>query len=95
MKRLRAPDSDSKAASPAAGAPADPTAVPQASDDPSVPSSMTLSEGAPAAAHGGAEITPAEPQQPYPLPQDAQPASRCNGDVSALDTGAQAGDEQG
>lgn len=111
MKRLRAPEqSDSKATSPAAGAPADP-AAPQAAADPSAPSSAAAPEGAPAAvtelpaeveisqpapeAGDGAAASAAEPQQPSPAPQEAEPTSRCNGDASALHAGAEAGDEQG
>ncbi len=112
MKRLRAPEqSDSRATSPAAGAPAD-AAAPQAATDPSAPSSAATPEGPPAAATelpAGAEIsqpapeagagvaaTAAEPQQPSLAPQEAEPASRCNGEAStALHAATEAGDEQG
>ncbi|XP_076608581.1 caM kinase-like vesicle-associated protein [Chaetodon auriga] len=112
MKRLRAPEqSDSKATSPAAGAPAD-AAAPQAATDPSAPSSAATQEETPAAVTGlpaGAEISQAapeagagvaapdaEPQQPSPAPQEAEPASRCNGEASAaLHAATEAGDEQG
>ena len=115
MKRLRAPEqSESRATSPAAGAPADAAAAaaPQAAADPSAPSSAATPEGAPAAATelpAGAETSqPApeagagvaasagEPQQPSPAPQEAEPASRCNGDAStALHAATEAGHEQG
>ncbi|XP_031135557.1 caM kinase-like vesicle-associated protein [Sander lucioperca] len=111
MKRLRAPEqSDSRATSPAAGAPAD-AAAPQAATDPSAPSSDTTPEGAPAAVTelpAGAEISqPAPeatagvaasaeaPQEPSPAPQEAEPTSRCNGETSAaLHAATEAGDEQ-
>uniref|UniRef100_A0A8C4IQW4 CaM kinase-like vesicle-associated protein n=1 Tax=Dicentrarchus labrax TaxID=13489 RepID=A0A8C4IQW4_DICLA len=112
MKRLRAPEqSDSRATSPAAGAPAD-TAAPQAANDPSAPSSAATPEGAPAVVTelpAGAEIgqlvpedgagvaaLAAEPQQPSPALQEAEPTSRCNGEAStALHAATNAGDEQG
>lgn len=109
MKRLRAPEqSDTKAASPAAGAPADPAAgapadpaAPQAAADPSAPSSVAPPEGGVtevsqpvSEAEDGAAALAAE--QPIPAPQEAEPTSRCNGDASAaLHAGAEAGDEQG
>ncbi|KAG7214557.1 hypothetical protein INR49_022950, partial [Caranx melampygus] len=107
MKRLRAPEaSDSRATSPAAGAPADPAATPAATD-PSAPSSGATPEGAPAAATetpAAAEISQpaaettvsnAEPQQQCPALQEAEPTPRCNGEAStAHNAPAEAGDEQ-
>uniref|UniRef100_A0A3B4ZIL1 CaM kinase-like vesicle-associated protein n=1 Tax=Stegastes partitus TaxID=144197 RepID=A0A3B4ZIL1_9TELE len=91
--------SESKAATPAAGgAPADP-AAPQAAANPPAPSSAAAPEGAPAAvteppagaaisqpapeAGAGAAEPAEEPQQPSPAPQVAEPTSRCNGEASA------------
>uniref|UniRef100_UPI0037E88E87 caM kinase-like vesicle-associated protein n=1 Tax=Semicossyphus pulcher TaxID=241346 RepID=UPI0037E88E87 len=108
MKRLRAPEA--KPTSPEAGAPADTTA-PQTVTDPSAPSSATP-EGAPAdvteppaaaeisqpvaEAAAGEAASAAEPQQPSPPPQEAEPALRCNGEASAaLHATSEAGDEQG
>lgn len=105
MKRLRAPEhSDSRASSPAAGAP-----DPQATTDPTCPpSSATVPVGetptlteTPA---GGEMSQPvpepgasaAEPQQPNPAPQEVEPMSRCNGEASAdLHSATDIGDEQG
>lgn len=103
MKRLRAPEhSDSRSTSPAAGTPAD-TAAPPA--DPAAPSSAAVPEVSPVAVielpagappESGAAAAAEEPQQPNPAPQAAEPASRCNGEASAiLHTAAEAGDEQG
>lgn len=104
MKRLRAPEqSDSKATSPAAGAPAD-SAAPQAAADLSISLSAAAPEGAPATAteHPAAvetsqpatEAAVAEPQQPSPAPQEATP--RCNGEsLTSLHPAAEAKDEQG
>lgn len=107
MKRLRAPEqSELKATSPAAGAPAD-SAAPQAAADPSTPSSAIMPEGPPTAITGvlaraetgqpaEAEASTAEPQQPSPAPQEVEPTSRCNGEASAgLHGAGGAGDEQG
>lgn len=112
MKRLRAPEhSDTKAANPAAGAPADSTA-PQAAADPPAPSSATAPEGSTApvtelpagaeksqpAPEASAGVAPSaeDHQQPSPAPHGDEPASRCNGEASAaLHTPAEAGDEQG
>lgn len=108
MKRLRAPEQrDSRATSPAAAVPAD-SAAPHAAADPSAPSSATIPMGAPAAiaenpvrAETGqpapeAGASAAEPQQPSPAPQEAEPTSRCNGEASAaLHAASEAGDEQG
>lgn len=85
MKRMRVPDSNSKAATPAAGAPGDPSSDPQASDGATAPQPST--EGAPTV-----EISPSE--QPHP-PQDVPAESRCNGDTTASNTGTQTGAEQG
>uniref|UniRef100_A0A3B4X3U7 CaM kinase-like vesicle-associated protein n=1 Tax=Seriola lalandi dorsalis TaxID=1841481 RepID=A0A3B4X3U7_SERLL len=109
---LRAPEqSESRATSPAAGAPADP-AAPQAATDPSAPSSGATPEGAPAAAtelpagveisqpapeaSAGVSASDAEPQQQSPALQEAEPTPRCNGEAStAHHAPAGAGDEQG
>lgn len=104
MKRLRAPEqSDTRATSPAASAPAD-SAAPQAASDSSAPSSATASREAPAAelpagVEMGQSAPKAEadvPQQPSPALQEAEPTSRCNGEtLTSLDATAEAKDEQG
>lgn len=106
MKRLRAPEqSDSRANSPAAGA----TAPPAAPADPSCPpSSAAVPEGAAptlADASAGGETRPApaeasssasEPQQPTPAVEEAEAASRCNGESSTAPCAAtETGNEQG
>lgn len=102
MKRLRAPEqSDSRTNSPAAGA--------VAPSDPSCPpSSAAVPEGAtPALAEtpAGGEARPApaeasasasEPQQLIPAMEEAEPASRCNGESSTAPcAAAETGNEQG
>lgn len=95
MKRLRAPEPSPAAGAPAAGAPA----ALQGATDPSAPSSSATPEEVPAAVTelpAGAEInqpapeaggevaaSPAEPRQPSPAPQEAEPTTRCNGEASA------------
>lgn len=106
MKRLRAPEqSDSRANSPAAGA----TAPPAPPADPSCPpSSAAVPEGAApilADAPAGGETRPApaeasssasEPQQPTPAVEEAEAASRCNGESSTAPCAAtETGNEQG
>lgn len=108
MKRLRAPEqSDSRANSPAAGA----TAPPGAPADPSCPpSSAAVPEGAapaPALADtpAGGETRPApaeasssasELQQLTPAVEEAEAASRCNGESSTAPCAAtETGNEQG
>ena len=94
MKRLRAPEhSNSRATTPAAGAPVEP-AAPQATIDPSAPLCGETPEGAPAAAtelpaeaemsHPAPEASPGASASPSegPAQQEAEPASRCNGEAS-------------
>lgn len=106
MKRLRAPEqSESRATSPAAVAPAD-SAAPQAATDPTTPSSAIIPEGPPTAIAGvpagaetgqpaEAEASTTEAQQPSPAPQEVEPPSRCNGEASVgLHGAGGVGDEQ-